>query len=236
MEESVPSLITELDDDNDEVDEDALSSASEMKRTAKKRKLLEDNCSTPDNFNAVKDHNEKRIALNNRESGIVDIFNDEQELLGEVYMPSSITDPNPQMIIGIDDADMPVPLPLRQREADTVSQTKSDLTTPMMSPFWTSSSSCLMNDAPTPYIVTSADIWSQPQTSTACDKILPPNSQPSNLYSCPSSNPNRSKLECSTNSSPYAFSSSSLPNMTVTQTSSINHTDNNCVLFLIYTK
>jgi hypothetical protein len=231
MEESVPSLITELDDDNDEDDEDALSSASEMKRTAKKRKLLEENCSTSDTYNEVKDHNEKRIALNNRETSIVDIFNDEQELLGEVYMPSPISDPTPHMINGIDDADMPVPLPLRQREADTVSQTKSDLNTPIMSPFWTSSSSCLINDAQTPYVVTSADIWSQPQTSTACDKILPPNNQPSNHYSCPPSNPNRSKLECSTNSSPYAFSSSSFPNMTVTPTSSINNTDNNCVLF-----
>merc|ERR1712223_1065210 len=99
------------------------------------------------------------------EASMADIYKDEKELLEEVCMPPSISDSTPQMINGLEDSDMPVPLPLRQREAANISETNSDLNASIMSPFWPATcSSYLMSDAPSSYIVTSADVWSQPQT------------------------------------------------------------------------
>jgi len=227
FEEALPSL-KKFDGDDD--DEDTLSSASEMKRKTKKRKLYTENDRVIDSGTECKEPNEKRLTLDNREAGIVDIFNDEQELLGDVYMSPSISDPIPQMINGIEDSDMPVPLPLRQREADTVTQNNAGLNNSIISPFWQTSSSCLMTDSTKPYIVTSADIWSQPQTYSACDKHLPSSSHSSNSYSCPIDSPNKPKLENTANSSPYAASSISIQNLVVTQNSDNNSTDS-CILF-----
>ena len=211
---NAPSSSAEIGGDNDDDDEDALSSASEMKRKAKKRKLLTESCPDVHKSDECKEPMEKKLIFNNRETGIVDIFKDEEELLEEVY---SMSDSTPQMINGLEDSDMPVPLPLRQREAAHISETNSDLNTAIMSPFWpTTCSSYLMSDAPNSYIVTSADVWSQPQTSTACDKNLPSNIQPSYTYSCPPASIHKSRYD-DNNSSQYSFLSSSTQGTTSSQ-------------------
>ena len=224
--ETLPNL-AELDGEDDE---DTLSSASEMKRKAKKRKLYTENIRATNNVTECKEPTEKRFALSNRENGIVDFFDHEEELLGEVYMPPSISDHIPQMINGMEDPDMPVPLPLRQQESDTVTQSNMRVNNSLVSPFWQTSSSCVMNDPTTPYIVTSADNWSQPQTSSACDKHLPSNSHSCNSYPCPIDNQNKTKLENNTSPSPYTTSSTLMQNLVVTQNSDLNSTES-CILF-----
>ena len=154
----------------DEDDEDTLSSASDMKRKCRKRRLNNDNIKRIDATSEIVQPPEKRSSMTNREGNIEDIFRDEQELLDDVYMPPSISDSNPQLMNGMEDSDMPVPIPLRQREADSVSENTSNTNHSNINSCWPSSTSCLMSDSSTPYIVTSADIWSQPETSPARDK------------------------------------------------------------------
>ena len=200
------SVFSDTNEDDEEDDEETLSSASAMKRKAKKRKLHTETCGDIYTTDECKEPVQKKIILNDKETDIVDIYKDEKELLEEVYMPPSISDSTPQMINGLEETDMPVPLPLRQREADSVSETNSSI----MSPFWptTTCSSYLMSDAQTSNIVTSADVWSQPQTSSACDKHSASNIQPSFSYSCPTGDIPKSRYD-DNNPGQYSFLSSS---------------------------
>ena len=225
-------VFSEMNGDNEDDDEETLSSASAMKRKAKKRKLHTENCEDIYKTDECKEPVQKKIILNDKETDIVDIYKDEKELLEEVYMPPSISDATTQMINGIEDSDMPVPLPLRQREADTVSETNSDLNSSIMSPFWptTTCSSYLMSDAQTSNIVTSADVWSQPQTSTACDKHLASNIQQSFSYSCPTGSITKSRYE-DNNSGQYSFLSSSAQGTTNTHPISNHRNSESGIIF-----
>ena len=230
--EKPSSPFTEMNGDDEEFDEETLSSASAMKRKAKKRKLPMESCQELYESPEYQGPMEKKHMLNNKESSMTDIYKDEKELLEEVCMPPSISDSTPQMINGLEDSDMPVPLPLRQREAANILETNSDLNSSIMSPFWptTTCSSYLMSDAQTSNIVTSADIWSQPQTSTSCDKHLPSNIQPSFSYSCPTNNLHKSRYD-DNSSEQYSFLSSSTQGTTSSHPISSIRNNENGTLF-----
>ena len=168
-EETLLPITTERIYDIAEEDKDTLFSSYKLKKTAKKRNILEEKCRASDNYNECSDYDGKGLTSNSSVSGIVGIFNDEQELLGNLYMPSYISDPSPQILQGIEDTDMPVPLELRQRESDCVSRNYSDIITAIVS-----SSSCLVTNPATPYICPPSNIYSQPHSCVSFDKNIPP--------------------------------------------------------------
>ena len=219
--------LTEFEDDDDD---DTLSSASEMKKKAKKRKRFAENTESIDNVNEYNEPSEKKRILNDRETNINNLFNDEEELLSEVYMPPCISDSNVQMINGMEDSDMPVPLQLRQREAATEFPSSVDLNPSVVSPFWTAPSSCSVTDSPPSYTITSAEIWSSSPTSSPYDKHLVSNNQTSTPYCSLVHNPSNTKFEINTNLRLCPSTSISTQNLELAQNLEANSSDN-CILF-----